>query len=89
MDSNHVQSDLRNVLYTKEQIQLRITELAAEIDEDYAGRDVLLVGVLKGAVMMMADGRPGPRAPESRHHGLDGRRILRLGNATLRCSSDP
>ncbi|MBT2556096.1 hypoxanthine phosphoribosyltransferase [Arthrobacter sp. ISL-5] len=55
MDFKHVQSGLKNVLYTKEQIQLRITELAAEIDEDYAGRDVLLVGVLKGAVMMMAD----------------------------------
>ncbi|MCQ1946401.1 hypoxanthine phosphoribosyltransferase [Arthrobacter sp. zg-Y1171] len=55
MDSHDVQSDLKHVLYTKEQIQTRINELAAEIDRDYAGRDVLLVGVLKGAVMVMAD----------------------------------
>ena len=55
MDSNDVQADLKHVLYTKEQIQHRITELAAQIDEDYAGRDLLIVGVLKGAVMVMAD----------------------------------
>ena len=55
MDSNDVQADLKHVLYTKEQIQQRITELAAQIDKDYEGRDLLIVGVLKGAVMVMAD----------------------------------
>jgi hypoxanthine phosphoribosyltransferase len=40
---------------TQEQIAQRISELAAEIDADYAGRNVLLVGVLKGAIMVMAD----------------------------------
>ena len=55
MDSNDVQSDLKHVLYSKEQIQSRITELAAQIDKDYEGRDLLIVGVLKGAVMVMAD----------------------------------
>ena len=55
MDSNDVQADLKHVLYTKEQIQQRITELAAEIDRDYEGREILIVGVLKGAVMVMAD----------------------------------
>ena len=40
---------------SKEQIAQRISELAAEIDADYAGRNVLLVGVLKGAIMVMAD----------------------------------
>ncbi|MBW4095214.1 MAG: hypoxanthine phosphoribosyltransferase [Acidobacteria bacterium] len=55
MDSLHVQDDLKHVLYTKEQIQDRVKGLAEEIDADYAGRDVLLVGVLKGAVMVMAD----------------------------------
>jgi hypoxanthine phosphoribosyltransferase len=43
------------VLLTQEQIARRIAELAADIDADYSGRDVLLVGVLKGAVMVMAD----------------------------------
>ena len=55
MDSSDVQADLKHVLYTKEQIQQRITELAAQIDKDYEGRDLLIVGVLKGAVMVMAD----------------------------------
>ncbi|RZU63255.1 hypoxanthine phosphoribosyltransferase [Zhihengliuella halotolerans] len=55
MDSNDVSADLAHVLYTKEQIQEKITELAAQIDKDYEGRDILLVGVLKGACMVMAD----------------------------------
>src|SRR5450756_756980 len=48
-------SDLERVLLTEEQLDARLVELAAEIDADYAGRDLLLVGVLKGAVMVMAD----------------------------------
>ena len=55
MDSNDVIADIKHVLYTKEQIQDRVAELAAQIDEDYADRDLLVVGVLKGAVMVMAD----------------------------------
>ena len=47
--------DLKQVLITAEQLQARTGELAAQIDADYAGRDLLLVGVLKGAVMVMAD----------------------------------
>jgi hypoxanthine phosphoribosyltransferase len=48
-------ADLEEVLITPEQLQKRITELAAEIDADYADCELLLVGVLKGAVMVMAD----------------------------------
>jgi hypoxanthine phosphoribosyltransferase len=47
--------DLERVLLTEAQIQARLAELAAEIEADYAGKDLLLVGVLKGAVMVMAD----------------------------------
>ncbi len=47
--------DLERVLLTEAQLQGRLDELAAQIDADYAGREVLLVGVLKGAVMVMAD----------------------------------
>ncbi len=47
--------DLERVLLTEDQIQAKLAELAALIDADYAGRDPLLVGVLKGAVMVMAD----------------------------------
>jgi hypoxanthine phosphoribosyltransferase len=50
-----VRSDLSQILYTEAQIQARVEELAAQVDEDYAGRDPLLVGILNGAVMMMAD----------------------------------
>jgi hypoxanthine phosphoribosyltransferase len=55
VDAADVGADLLNVLITQEQLQTRITELAARIDADYAGRELLLVGVLKGAVMVMAD----------------------------------
>jgi hypoxanthine-guanine phosphoribosyltransferase len=48
-------TDLKEVLITSEQLRQRIGELAAQIDADYAERELLLVGVLKGAVMVMAD----------------------------------
>ena len=47
--------DIESVLVSSEQIADKIAELAKRIDADYAGREVVLVGVLKGAVMVMAD----------------------------------
>lgn len=47
--------DLERVLLTEDQIQERLGEMAAQIDADYAGCNLLLIGVLKGAVMVMAD----------------------------------
>ena len=55
MDESHVEGDLVNILLTEEQIQTRLGELAAQIEKDYQGKDILLVGVLRGAVMVMAD----------------------------------
>ena len=55
MDLEKVAGEITEVLVTAEQIDQRIAELAAEIDTKYAGKDLLLVGVLKGAVMFMAD----------------------------------
>ncbi len=55
MDIDKVANDITNVIVTEEQIHARIKEMAAEVDAKYAGKDVLLVGVLKGAVMFMAD----------------------------------
>ena len=55
MDEKDLGTDLEKVLISEEQIQTRLREMAAEIAVDYEGRDVLLVGVLKGAVMVMAD----------------------------------
>lgn len=55
MDSADIANDLTEVLYTKDQLAARLTELAAEIDRDYADKNPLLVGVLNGAVMVVAD----------------------------------
>ena len=55
MELTDVQNDLTEILITEEQIRSRIAELAREVERDYAGKDVLLIGVLKGAVMVMAD----------------------------------
>ncbi len=55
MDINDLGNDIEEVLVSEEQIAARLVELAAAIDEDYEDKDILLVGVLKGAVMVMAD----------------------------------
>jgi hypoxanthine phosphoribosyltransferase len=57
VDQKHVASDIEpdQILLTEEQILERLRELAAQIETDYEGKDILLVGVLKGAVMVMAD----------------------------------
>ncbi|MQA80697.1 MAG: hypoxanthine phosphoribosyltransferase [Streptosporangiales bacterium] len=55
MDTTDMGSDLAAVLVTEDEIRHRLVEMAKTLDTDYQGRDVLLVGVLKGAVMMMAD----------------------------------
>lgn len=55
MNLDKVQKDITKVLVTEEQIATRIEELAREIENKYEGKDLLLVGVLKGAVMFMAD----------------------------------
>jgi len=55
MDTADIEGDLTEVLFTEEQIHAKIAEMCRQIEHDYAGRNVLLVGVLKGAVMVMAD----------------------------------
>jgi hypoxanthine phosphoribosyltransferase len=55
VDASDMQEDLAEVLLTEEQIRAKLAELAARIDADYEGKSPLLVGVLKGAVMVMAD----------------------------------
>jgi hypoxanthine phosphoribosyltransferase len=55
MDVSHVEQDLVNVLFTEKQIQDRLGELARDIERDYEGHDLLIVGILRGAVMVMAD----------------------------------
>jgi len=53
--TDRVPDEIEKVLISSEEIQGKVAEMAAAIDADYAGREVLLVGVLKGAVMIMAD----------------------------------
>jgi hypoxanthine phosphoribosyltransferase len=45
--------EIERVLFTEEQIELRIREVAAEISRDYAGRVVKLISVLKGSVFFL------------------------------------
>lgn len=62
MDTGAYANDIEQVLLSREEIQGRVEELGARITADYEGRDLLLVGVLKGAFVLMAD--------LSRHIGL-------------------
>ena len=55
MRAAEIQDDLAQILVTEEEIHAKLAELATQVAADYAGRDVVLVGVLKGAVMVMAD----------------------------------
>lgn len=48
-------NDIEKVLITKEQLAARIEELGSEITAEYAGKDILMIGVLRGAVIFMAD----------------------------------
>jgi hypoxanthine phosphoribosyltransferase len=50
-----LEAGVAGVLIGEERLQARVRELGLEISADYAGRDLLLVGVLKGAVFFMAD----------------------------------
>jgi hypoxanthine phosphoribosyltransferase len=55
VDADDMGQDLSGILVSEQEIQERVRALAGEISADYADRDLLLVGVLKGAVMVMAD----------------------------------
>ena len=50
MNMENLGKDIKTVLITKEELQKRVKEIGAEITKDYAGRNVVLVGILKGAM---------------------------------------
>jgi hypoxanthine phosphoribosyltransferase len=52
---NAYESDIEEVLISEEQIQRKLAEIGERITADYAGTELLLVGVLKGAFVVMAD----------------------------------
>jgi hypoxanthine phosphoribosyltransferase len=47
--------EIGSVLFTEEQIQGRVTQLGVQISQDYAGKDLVVIGVLKGVIFFMAD----------------------------------
>lgn len=47
--------DIGEILLTEEEIQRRVAELGAQISQDYAGKDLVVIGILKGVVFFMAD----------------------------------
>ena len=53
--TSRILPEIEEVLISETEIRAKVAELAAAIDADYLGRELLLVGVLKGAVMVMAD----------------------------------
>ena len=55
MEFEDVNSDIESVVLTKEQIAEGIARIAREIENNHTGHTPLLIGVLKGAVMVMAD----------------------------------
>ena len=54
---------MEHILITEEQIQQAVRKAGAWIDENYQGKPVLLVSILNGAFMFMADFVPGSPSP--------------------------
>lgn len=50
-----MEKDLAKVLITSEEIAVRVKELGAQLSQDYADKEVLMIGILKGAFIFMAD----------------------------------
>ncbi len=78
MDLEAVKGDIARVVVTEEQLQARLKELAVQVEKDYEGKDLLLVGVLKGAVMAVAD---FSRALQ-RHIDMDWMAVSSYGSGT-------
>ncbi len=55
MDLSSAAGDIDRVIVSASEIQARLKEIAQQVEQDYAGRDLLVIGILKGAVMTMAD----------------------------------
>lgn len=66
------------LLYPREEITARVQALAREIDRDYAGRELLLVGILKGSFLFIADLARALNTPAS----IDFVRIASYGSET-------
>ena len=47
--------DIKNVLVSEEELKAKVAELGAQISRDYEGKNLVLVSILKGSVVFMAD----------------------------------
>lgn len=47
--------DVQEILFTEEQLKTRVAELASQIEQDYAGQEIMLISVLRGSFVFMAD----------------------------------
>ena len=50
-----MQNDIRNILISEEEIAKRVRELGAQLTEEYKGRELLIVGILKGCMLFLSD----------------------------------
>lgn len=78
MDEADIDGDLTKVLFTEQQIRDRLGEMAKQIEADYVDRDILIVGILRGAVMVMADLARSFR----RHLEMDWMAVTSYGSGT-------
>lgn len=78
MDEADIDGEITRILFTEQQIQDRLGEMARQIETDYEGRDILIVGILRGAVMVMAD----LARAFSRHLEMDWMAVSSYGSGT-------
>ncbi len=52
---SEMNNDIDHILFTKQQIADKVAELGAQISRDYAGKNLMLLSVLKGSIVFMAD----------------------------------
>lgn len=77
-----LQNNIAKILITREELQKRIAELGEAISRDYAGKDLLLVCVLKGGVLFLSDLVRAIRIP----HAIDFMAISSYGGARIESS---
>jgi hypoxanthine phosphoribosyltransferase len=58
-----VEQDLAEILIDEQTLQRRVAELGAQITEEYAGQNLLMIGILKGAIMFLVDLARAVRLP--------------------------
>jgi hypoxanthine phosphoribosyltransferase len=78
VDASDIEKDLAKIHYTEDQILAKLQELARTIEQDYEGKDLLVIGVLRGAVMVMAD----LARSFSRHVEMDWMAVSSYGSGT-------